>query len=139
MAELKTRRTSASVMNFLDSVGSARRADACRVVNEMMARISGEDGAMWGDSIVGFGGYRYTDSRGDSHEWFISGFSPRKQALTLYIMPGYGMFDDVMARLGKHKTGKACLYIKSLDDIDLTVLEELITKSVDYMVEKYPG
>lgn len=139
MAELKTKPTGASVTKFLDAVeGETRRRDA-KAVHKMMRRITGERAKMWGPSIVGFGRYAYTNTTGKDLGWFLTGFSPRKSALTLYIMPGYGQFDDVMARLGKHKRGKACLYINRLDDVDLDVLEELIAKSVAWMRETYGG
>jgi hypothetical protein len=88
---------------------------------------------MWGASIVGFGRCRYKYESGREGEWMLIGFSPRKGDLTLYIMPGVGHFPDLLARLGRHKTGKSCLYIKRLDDIDLDVLRELVAKSVDKM------
>jgi len=95
-----------------------------------MTCITGEKPKMWGETIVGFGSYHYKYASGREGDWFLTGFSPRKTAMSLYIMPGYGQFDAIMARLGKHKTGRACLYISKLDDVDLAVLEELITKSV---------
>ena len=137
MSELKTKPTGASVKTFLDRVEHEKRKEDALVVNEMMERITGEKGKMWGESIVGFGSYSYTNTTGKNLGWFVTGFSPRKTALTLYIMPGYGQFDAIMARLGKHKTGRACLYINKLEDVDLGVLEELITESVSWMRNKY--
>ncbi len=137
MAELKTKPTSASVAAFLDRVENSKRKQDALAVNEMMERITGETGKMWGASIVGFGSYHYKYASGREGDWMVTGFSPRKSALTLYIMPGYGAFDDIMVRLGKHRTGKSCLYLNKLEDVDLTVLEELITKSVQWMREKY--
>lgn len=90
---------------------------------------------MWGDSIIGFGDYHYTYKSGRDGHWFLTGFSPRKQSLTLYIMSGFAEYDDLMAKLGKHTTGKSCLYIKKLEDVDLDVLEMLIDKSVKHMME----
>ena len=101
-----------------------------------MTRITGEKPKMWGTSIVGFGSYHYKYESGRERDWFLTGFSPRKSAMSL--LPGYGEFDAIMARLGRHKTGKACLYINTLEDVDLAVLEELIEKSVAWMREKYP-
>ena len=92
---------------------------------------------MWGPTLVGFGSYHYKYASGREGDWIITGFSPRKAAMSLYIMPDYGEFDDIMARLGKHKTGKACLYINKLEDVDMTLLEELITTSVAWMRKKY--
>jgi len=137
MPENKTKPTGASVEAFLEGVeNETRRADAL-TINALMARITGEKPVMWGPSIVGFGQYHYRTGSGHEGDLFLTGFSPRSRAHSLYIMPGYGMFEDIMARLGKHKTGKACLYINRLDDIDLGVLEELIAKSVAWMREKY--
>lgn len=90
---------------------------------------------MWGDSIVGFGGYRYTNTTGRENEWPVTGFSPRKQNLTLYIMSGFEEYDDLLAKLGKHSTGKACLYIKRLSDVDMSALRELVALSVQHMTE----
>lgn len=92
---------------------------------------------MWGPSIVGFGEYHYRYESGREGDFLITGFSPRKNALTIYIMPGFARYDALMARLGKFKTGRSCLYINKLDDVDLSVLEELIASSVQYMVGKY--
>jgi len=137
MAEQKTKPTSVSVKKFLDGVEhDKRRADAL-IVNKMMARITGLKGKMWGESIIGFGKYHYKYASGHEGDWFLTGFSPRKASLVLYIMPGYGEFNAIMARLGKCKTGRACLYINKLEDVDLKVLEELITKSVAWMRKKY--
>jgi hypothetical protein len=93
---------------------------------------------MWGDSIVGFGSYHYKYDTGREGDFFITGFSPRKQNLTIYIMPGFSSYDALMKKLGKHKTGKSCLYIKNLDDIDRNTLKELVCNSVDYMTKSYP-
>jgi hypothetical protein len=93
---------------------------------------------MWGPSMVGFGKYRYRYESGREGEWFLTGFSPRKGALTLYLMAGFDGYEDLMARLGKYKTGKSCLYVKRLADLDLAVLRELITESVEHMRRAYP-
>lgn len=102
-----------------------------------MRRASGFKPAMWGTNIVGFGSYEYRYASGRAGRWFLCGFSPRKQALTLYIMSGFSMYGSLMQKLGKHKTGKSCLYIKSMADIDKSVLELLITESVQFMQRKY--
>jgi len=138
MAQLKTRPIGASVTKFLDTVENEKRKAGARTVNAMMQRVTGEKGRMWGPSIVGFGSYRYTNSAGKDFEWMLTGFSPRKANLVLYIMPGYGLFDALMERLGKFKTGKSCLYINKLEDVDMDVLEELIAASVAYMRKKHP-
>ena len=133
MAELKTKKTDASVEAFLDGVADPRRREDARVVLGLMKRITGEEPKMWGPSIVGFGSYTYSYASGQTGDWPIAGFSPRKQALTLYLMPGFEKDADLMKRLGKHKTGKSCLYLNRLADVDASVLEELVRRSVERM------
>ncbi len=137
MAENKTKPHNASVPAFLKAVENETRRRDALTINEMMKRITGEKPTMWGPTMVGFGNYHYTYASGREGDYFLTGFSPRKASLVLYIMPGYGQFDDIMVRLGKYKTGRACLYINKLADIDLAVLEELITASVAWMRNKY--
>ncbi len=132
MAELKTKKTRASVTEFLKSIEDDRRRTDCRAVVRLMRAATGARPAMWGTSIIGFGNYRTTYASGREIEWFLTGVSPRKQALTLYIMDGFSGYGALLKRLGKHKTGKACLYIRSLDDIDMDVLAKLIENSVDH-------
>ena len=129
MSELKTRPTAASVAEFLAQQGDQRRAD-CEAVLRMMEAVTGERAEMWGAAIVGFGRYAYRGSSKKAMEWPIIGFSPRKNDLTLYLMPGFEGRAELMARLGKHKTGKSCLYLKTLADVDARVLRELIDYSV---------
>ena len=129
MSELKTRPTTASVSEFLALQPDQRRVD-CEAVLAMMEAASGEQAEMWGASIVGFGRYAYSGSSKKVMEWPIVGFSPRKTDLTLYLMPGFEGRAELMARLGKHKTGKSCLYLKKLADVDARVLRELIDCSV---------
>lgn len=135
MAELKTKKTKASVAAFLDQISDEQRRKDCQRILKIMKEATGEQPRMWGSSIVGFGTYKYRYASGHEGEWPIIGFSPRKNDLTLYIMPGFADYTELMAKLGKHKTGKSCLYIKKLDDIELPVLKKLITKSVDKMGE----
>ena len=135
MAELKTKKTKASVAAFLDQISDDQRRKDCQRVLKIMKEATGEQPRMWGSSIVGFGAYKYRYASGHEGEWPIIGFSPRKNDLTLYIMPGFADYTELMAKLGKHKTGKSCLYIKKLDDVELPVLKKLITKSVDRMAE----
>ncbi len=104
----------------------------------MMERVVKTKPKMWGDSMVGFGTYHYKYPSGREGDWFLTGFAPRKKALTLYIMAGFTQYDPLMDKLGKYKTGKSCLYVKRLDDIDLSVLEELIEASADYVSKLYP-
>ena len=133
MAELKTQPHGGSVEAFLGSVENERRREDAFTVLELMKRVTGEEPVMWGPSMVGFGGYHYKYESGREGDWFVAGFSPRARALTLYIMSGFSKHDELMAKLGKHKTGKGCLYINKLDDVDMEVLEELIRRSVDHV------
>jgi hypothetical protein len=138
MAELKTRPSSDDVNRFISAVEDpVRRADA-ETVRTLMGRITRREPVMWGTSIVGFGSYRYTYASGRSGDWPITGFSPRKQALTLYIMSGFAEYDALLADLGEYRTGKSCLYIKSLARVDQKVLAGLIRKSVVHMRKTWP-
>ena len=134
-AELKTKETTASVTAFINEQPEAV-ADDCRVIIKLMKMATGEEPRMWGASIVGFGRYHYKGASGREGEWMITGFSPRKANLSLYIFVGFEKEAALMKRLGKHTTGKGCLYIKRLSDVDLKVLEELIRKGVDAMAEQ---
>tara|TARA_R110000868_G_scaffold94728_1_gene261094 strand:+ start:963 stop:1385 length:423 start_codon:yes stop_codon:yes gene_type:complete len=137
MAEMKTKATTASVSTFLKAVENpVRRADAL-AVKDLMSRITGWRPRMWGPSMIGFGQYHYKYDSGREGDLFVTGFSPRKASLVIYIMPGYRDYGPLMAKLGKLKTGKSCLYINKLADVDLKVLETLIRKSVAYMKKKY--
>ena len=137
MANVKTAPNEADVSSFLDSVADpARQADA-RSVLELMQKITGEVPRMWGPSIVGFGSYHYVYESGREGDWMATGFSPRKQALTLYIMGGFERHAQLMEKLGKYKTGKSCLYIKRLEDVHLPTLRQLIKKSVAHIKKKY--
>lgn len=138
MAQLKTVRTDARVDDFIDGIESEGRRGDCRTVLDIMRRVTGGEPAMWGESIVGFGSYHYTYDTGREGDWFLAGFSPRRQNLTLYVMAGLGRWQPLMARLGKHTTGKSCLYVRKLSDIDLEVLEELVSASVAHMRKRYP-
>jgi hypothetical protein len=133
MAELKTQPNDGSVEGFLESVESPRRREDAFTVLDLMKRVTGEDPVLWGPAIVGFGSYHYKYESGREGDWFVAGFSPRKQSLTLYIMGGFSPHDEIMARLGKYKTGKGCLYINKLDDVDMDVLEELVRSSVEHV------
>lgn len=138
MAENKTKKTEQSPQNYIANISDdARRAD-CQSILEMMAEISGWEPKMWGASIVGFGEYHYRYDSGREGDALRIGFSNRAQNISVYIMPGYQDFEDELARLGKHKKGKACLYIKRLSDVDEAVLREIIIKGLRLMEEKYP-
>lgn len=134
MADLKTKPTTDSVDRFLNSVADKQRRQDCYRIVEIMKAATSKEPVMWGTSIVGFGRYKYKSGSGSGREaeWFLTGFSPRKQELTLYIMPGIERYPELLKRLGKHKTGKSCLYIKRLDDVDLSTLKELIKQSLEY-------
>ena len=132
MAELKTKKNNASVKQFLDSIDDEQKRKDSLAVLEMMKKITGEKPKMWGTSIVGFGNYHYKYASGREGDWFVTGFSPRKQALTLYIMSGFSEYDALLKKLGKFKTGKACLYVKQLDDVHLATLRELIKRSAKH-------
>ena len=129
MAELKTKPTSASVSAFLDSVDEARRAD-CKTLVKILKGATGSSPKMWGPSIIGFGDHAYRNAAGKAMPWFVAGFSPRKRDLTLYIMPGVERYPEYLAKLGPHSTGKSCLYIKRLADVDVKVLEQLVAAAV---------
>lgn len=136
MAELKTKPTTESVSAFIEKISDKTRREDCQTVIDIMKDVTKEEPEMWGPSIVGFGRYRYQYPGGREAEWMITGFSPRKGDLTLYIMGGVESFPDLMKRLGKHKTAKSCLYIKKLADVDLKVLKELVKKSVKQMADR---
>ncbi|MBP6298086.1 MAG: DUF1801 domain-containing protein [Anaerolineae bacterium] len=133
MAELKTKLTEESALAFLDQIENDQRRQDCLTVLELMKNVTGDEPRMWGESIVGFGSYHYRGKSGREGDWMLVGFSPRKQNLTLYIMAGFDGYDGLMSKLGKFKTGKSCLYINRLTDVDLQVLRDLIKQSVDYM------
>ncbi len=137
MAENKNQPTTHSVTAYLDSVDhDKRRADAYKLL-ELFNRIMPEPAIMWGDSLVGYGSYYYKYDSGREGDFFLTGFAPRKQNLSVYIMPGFEPFQDLIKKLGKVKTSVSCLYINKLEDIDLAILEKLIKKSVVMMREKY--
>ncbi len=136
-ADLKTKRNKASVSGFLNAVENDKRRKDGKVVLKMMKEITGSNPKMWGPSIIGFGTYHYTYESGREGDAPKIGFSPRKSAITIYIMPGFPRFEELMNTLGKFKTGKACLYINKLEDIDQDVLKKLVKQSWDYMTKKY--
>ena len=137
MAENKTRATMASVTEFINSIEDRQKRADARKVAAMMRRVTGKRAKMWGSSIVGYGTYHYKYESGREGDCMITGFSPRRQALTVYILAGFRRFDTLMGKLGKYKTGKSCLYIKRLSDVDEKVLEKLIDRSVKYMRKNY--
>ena len=137
MAENKTKPTKVSVTAFIKSIEDEQMRRDARKVAAMMREATGSRARMWGANIVGFGEYHYKYESGREGDFMIAGFSPRKQALTLYVIPGFKHFESLMSRLGKYKTGKSCLYIRRLSDVDEQVLKRLIVGSVKYMRKHY--
>ena len=135
MAEVKTKPTQASVKEFLNKIPEKERRDDCFAIAKMMEEITGAKPKMWGPSIVGFGSYHFKYDSGREGDWLMTGFSPRKNDLTLYLMMGFAKHGELMKQLGKHKTAKSCLYIKRLSDIHQPTLKKLIKASVKQLNE----
>ncbi len=136
-ADNKTQPTAVDVADFLNSIEhEPRRADGFALL-DLFNRVTGLKPKMWGPSIIGYGRYHYRYESGREGDFLITGFSPRKSALSIYIMPGYRDMSDKLARLGKHRTGKSCLYINKLADIDPAVLEEIVLDGVAYVKANY--
>lgn len=138
MSDLKTRANDASVEDFLAAVPNARRREDSGKVLDLMLEVTGEPARMWGDSIVGFGTYHYRYKSGREGDWPRTGFSPRKQYLAIYIMPGFDEYEALLSRLGKHRTSVSCLYINKLADVDMDVLREIVAGSYEEMARRYP-
>lgn len=138
MAEPKTRPGAASVTEFLDNITDPRRRRDARTVMTMMAKITRREPVLWGSAIIGFGSYTYEYASGRTGEWPLTGVSPRKQALSVYVMSGFDGYDELLASLGPHRTGKSCLYIRDLEKVDQKVLARLIRKSVAHLRRKWP-
>lgn len=136
--EMKTVPTGVEVDRFISSVGDERQREDARAICTMMTRLSGHPAAMWGPSIIGFGTYRYRYESGREGEMCRVGFSPRKGQTVIYLIDGYAGKDAQLAKLGKHKIGKSCLYIKKLSEVDQIVLEAMIADSLAYMAKQYP-
>jgi hypothetical protein len=141
-AEIKTKATEVTVADFIATVPEARRREEAGVIDAMHRRVTGLDPKMWGPSIIGYGSYDYLYDSGRSGTMCRAGFSPRKASMTLYLMGHYldrqPEADALLARLGKYKNGKSCLYVNKLADVDLEILEQLVTLSWDVMNERYP-
>ena len=137
MSQLKTTQNDADVNAFLDAVQNPRRRADARQVLELIQAVTGEPPKMWGTSIVGFGSYHYRYASGREGDWPVVGFSPRKQNLVIYIMPGFSDYGELLGKLGKFRTGKSCLYVNKLGDVDLGLLEELVRESVAEMKRRY--
>ena len=136
MSDLKTKPNNQSVETYLNSVEPQQKREDCTAILKLMQEVTGEAPQMWGDSIVGFGSYHYKYESGREGNMLQIGFSPRKQAMTLYIMPGFDRYEKLLSKLGKYKIGKSCLYIKKEEDIDMKVLKELVEKSFKYIKNK---
>lgn len=137
MAEQKTKPTNASVEDFLAAIPDEQLQQDCRELIKMMQKVTGEPPVLWGN-IVGFGKYHYKYDSGHEGYSCLTGFAPRKQNISLYVMGGMLEAQDLLARLGKHKAGKGCLYVKKLSDVDVKVLEQIIKQSVVFLKKKYP-
>ncbi len=138
MSENKTTATNADVMAFLNAVEpERRRLDGLRL-NGIFQEVTGFKPVMWGTSIVGYGSYHYVYQSGREGDFLATGFSPRKTSLTVYIMPGYASFSDMLQRLGKHRTGRSCLYVNRLSDVDEDVLRELIAAGLSDLGTRWP-
>lgn len=138
MAELKTKQTETDVEAFLNSVSNEQKRQDCFGPMEMMQQVTGLPPKMWGDSMVGFGSYHYKYASGHEGDSFLTGFSPRKQNLTVYIMSGFDRYGELLGKPGKHSTSKSCLYIKKLADVNLSILAELVKQSVKHMQKTNP-
>ena len=137
MADVKTKRTGASVSAFINGIEDRQQRADARKIAAMMRAATGEKAKMWGPSMVGYGSYHYRYASGREGDWFLTGFSPRKQNFSVYIMPGFADFDALLKKLGKYRTGKSCLYIKRLADVDEAVLDKLINDAVRRMRDNY--
>ena len=138
MAEIKTKATEVSVDDFIAALPIPQRREDAKKVRALFERLTGEPAKMWGPTIIGFGSYHYKYDSGHEGVMCRMGFSPRKAELVLYVLTGFAGQEGLLARLGKHRTGKVCLYIKKLPDVDETVLAEIATRALAHMNEKYP-
>ena len=137
MAELKTKPTQESVQKYLKGISDPVKRQDSLALLELMTEITGEKPKMWGTSIVGFGSYHYKYPTGQEGDWPIIGFSPRKQNLTLYVLDGSAGENELLQKLGKHTTGKSCLYIKRLSDVDMSTLKRVVTQSYKRNAKKH--
>ena len=137
MSGLKTTPTDQDVGAYLAGLADDRRRTETRQVVRMMEDVTDHVPIMWGDSIIGFGRYNYTNTKGRDFSWFLTGVSPRKQALSIYIMPGFESFKQQLQSLGPHKTGRSCLYVRRLEMVDFDVLRDIVAGSVEIMRTRY--
>jgi hypothetical protein len=138
MAEIKTKKTNKSVTAFVNGLEDGVRKTDAKILYTLMKRVTGESPKMWGEHIVGYGEYHYTSDRSTQEgDWPMVGFSPRKSAMSIYVMPGLKKYPLLTKKLGKHRAGVSCLYIRNLKDVDMGVLEELIRRGYEYMKQKH--
>jgi len=138
MAELKTKENDQDVNALIQSLDNESRREDCLTLLPIMEKIAGAKAKLWGDSIIGFGHYHYKYKSGRESDWFVTGFSPRKQNFTLYIMSGFSNYQHLLDKIGKHKTGSSCLYVRNLQTVDMDILKRLINESVKEMKQLYP-
>jgi len=138
MAENKTQATTQSVSDFINAIAHPTRQADALALDKMFRQVTGWVPQMWGPSIIGYGSYHYTYDSGRSGDFLATGFSPRKSNMSVYIMPGYADFSGILARLGKHKTGKSCLYLNKLEDVDMDVLADLVRAGLKDLKGKWP-
>ena len=139
MSEAKTKPTQRSVDSFIATVEDDKVREDCYTIINLMEKVTGEKPKMWGSAIVGFGKYTYKYESGRSGEICMTGFSPRKANITLYVLAGFPEQAELLQDLGKHKSGKGCLYIKKLDDVNINILKSLIKESITFLKERYPN
>tara|TARA_R110000868_G_scaffold383578_7_gene650683 strand:+ start:35542 stop:35967 length:426 start_codon:yes stop_codon:yes gene_type:complete len=137
MSENKTKPTKLSVGDYLNAIDNPQRKEDCWAIHDLMKKITGKTPRMWGTSMVGFGSYHYKYESGREGDMFVTGFSNRKNAITMYIMGGFKKHGDLLEKVGPHKTGKSCFYIKRLSDMDIDVLSILISESIKAVEKKY--
>ncbi len=138
-ADNKTQPTAEDVTAYLETLPHPGRREDALVLLDMMARVTGETPTLWGPSIIGFGRYHYVYDSGREGDHFLTGFAPRKANMVVYIVPGFAPYDQLLSQLGPYKTGRSCLYLGRLKNIDLLVLEEIVSLSVALMKERYPS
>lgn len=138
MADNKTKPTDADIKAFIESVENERRRNDAKILVKLMKRATSMKPRLWGENLIGYGHYNYKYKSGHGGEYFLTGFSPRKAATSIYIMPGFKPYADQLAKLGKHKHSVSCLYVTRLENIDLDILEEIVKDSVARMKATYP-
>lgn len=137
MYEAKTKPTDQGVLDFLEPITPEKKKNDSLKLLDIFEKVTGYPPVLWGDSIIGFGKYQYTYPSGHSGQAPLVGFSPRKSAISLYFATGDEKRADLLKKFGKHTSGKACVYIKKLEDVDLQVLEALILESIEFLKERY--